>query len=145
MKKLKNFLKKVLTFLHHICIITIVPSDSNKSKGTTRNAEVAELADALDSKSGDLWSCGFDSHLRYHCKFRLQLVWGLFLYLSAIMLRIVSTPRRQCADCCRTSFLPLLTPGVFHANTIRRYGKNIFQKKNFFALDKATFLCYNRI
>ena len=29
-------------------------------------AEVAELADALDSKSGALWACGFDSHLRYH-------------------------------------------------------------------------------
>ena len=43
----------MLTFFHHICIITIVPSDSNKSKGTTRNAEVAELADALDSKSSE--------------------------------------------------------------------------------------------
>ena len=40
----------MLTFQSHICIITIVPNDS-KSKGTTRNAEVAELADALDSKS----------------------------------------------------------------------------------------------
>ena len=27
---------------------------------------MAELADALDSKSGALWACGFDSHLRYH-------------------------------------------------------------------------------
>ena len=39
---------------------------------------MAELADALDSKSGDLWSCGFDSHLRYHLNYRLQLNAGAF-------------------------------------------------------------------
>ena len=39
----------------------------------SQQAEVAELADALDSKSGDLWSCGFDSHLRYHLISSIQL------------------------------------------------------------------------
>src|SRR5258706_3586416 len=29
-------------------------------------ADVAELADALDSKSGSLWECGFDPLRRYH-------------------------------------------------------------------------------
>jgi hypothetical protein len=37
-----------------------------------RPAEVAELADAPDSKSGGTQvPCGFDSHLRHHCQFRV--------------------------------------------------------------------------
>ena len=42
-------------------------------------AEVAELADALDSKSGALWACGFDSHLRYHLIYRSTSKWSFFI------------------------------------------------------------------
>lgn len=33
-----------------------------------RNARVAELVDALDSKSSVPRTCGFESHLRHHLK-----------------------------------------------------------------------------
>ncbi len=37
------------------------------TRGDIVPAGVAELADAPDSKSGDLhWSCGFDPHLQHH-------------------------------------------------------------------------------
>ena len=49
----------------------------------SQQAEVAELADALDSKSGDLWSCGFDSHLRYHLISDFPLLQAGFFFASS--------------------------------------------------------------
>ena len=46
---------------------------------------MAELADALDSKSGDLWSCGFDSHLRYHLNYKALTFAVRAFLLSSIL------------------------------------------------------------
>lgn len=39
-------------------------------KNSSKHAEVAELADAHDSKSCSLVECGFDSHLRHQTKWK---------------------------------------------------------------------------
>ena len=43
------------------------------------------MADALDSKSGVPWTCGFDPHLRYHVKdqtcIAIQVFFCICLYV----------------------------------------------------------------
>ena len=75
--KIKKSSEKYLTKAHDRVILS------------KQQAEVAELADALDSKSGGLWSCGFDSHLRYHLLFDPVQPNGIFFLPAWNIFRIV--------------------------------------------------------
>ena len=85
-------------------IIKIVPSEIEIFQSITCHAEVAELADAHDSKSCSFMECGFDSHLRHQSE---TVSWWRKPFFYCLMLRDerrLDGPGGISADLGRTSF-----------------------------------------